>query len=495
MPILLETFVRRIWQGHPDHALPGSRTAAPHSLQATLSFNGIKLNDRTVVDRYRIIQIDGFQGPSIRNAMEPNPGDHGSTPLDNTLGERTMLITGKIVAHNMDKLEDMQMALRTAFYSMTEKPLIVSVADINRDVEIMARMTDKLGMVDKQDNDRFERDFQITLVATDPIWRSRMRRQYAIDFGLYDPFDTLSNWALDAGTDPDLDAPGVVAPTGDIVILRAMNYRPTDSRVTMKIETGASVANSESVGVVAKYIALSDHIWARVLINGASSRVQIYKRVGGVDTQLAQSATFTLAANTDYWLRYEQTGNVITCTLYSGSDPNDGAATTVATTNYTLTAGAEQNLFGTGMSGPIGIETDAAAGVKLNDFRVEPLTLDHQVFEATSLGNWMSPPIIRVYGPMANVTITNHTLMRDETFERSIKINGSIPAGNYYEFDSKAGSLVDKDGVDKFTQLDNTSRSILLEGLENGPNKISIEASGLSGITPRLMFTFNHTWI
>lgn len=183
MPFLLEEFTQQLWSGDPDFFLPGSGLAQPGGLEDCIQYNGITLHDRSVLDKYRLTMIDGLHGgPRIRSGETVNPSDHGYTPLTNFLEGRSVTLEGTINAGNIAKMRDMQQALRTAFFSMVERPLIVRTGNPARDVYIMARNTDQIGLRDaQQKKDRFTRDFQINMRATDPRIYSLVAKSYALE--------------------------------------------------------------------------------------------------------------------------------------------------------------------------------------------------------------------------------------------------------------------------------------------------------------------------
>lgn len=180
MPILLEEFAAGLWAGIPENATPGSQLSQPAGLEALLEYNGIIIHDRSVYDKYRLKVIDGLHGGvGIRVNEDTNPGDHGSFPLMNMLDARSIIIEGVINTGNLSKMRDLQQALRTAFFSMVERPLIIRTGDVSRDVYVMARINDKIGMREEQTKmDRFTREFQISMRATDPRIYSINRRSY-----------------------------------------------------------------------------------------------------------------------------------------------------------------------------------------------------------------------------------------------------------------------------------------------------------------------------
>ena len=304
MPILLSPFADSLWAGIPENATPGSQLSQPAGLEALLEYNGIIIHDRSVYDKYRLKAIDGLHGGvGIRVNEDTNSGDHGSFPLMNMLDARSIIIEGVINTGNLSKMRDLQQALRTAFFSMVERPLIIRTGNTARDVYVMARISDKIGMREEQTKiDRFTRDFQISMRATDP-------RIYSINSRTY---------------------------------------------------TNATVADGDSL-----------------------------------------------------------------------------------------------------------------------------ITLIHA-------GNFQASPTIKLDGPMTNPIVKNTTYMPDENYQRFIKINGSIPSGATYTYDSKNGTLVNQLGVRKDSQLDVTSTQLRLT---NGENILQLTTTGTSLGVSAFTVTLQDTWI
>lgn len=500
MPILLTAFANSLWAGDALYALPGSSTASPPGLEATLEYNGIIMHDRSVVDKYRVMLMDGLQGADIRDNREANPSDHGETPFDNYLGGRTILLTGRVEAHNIGKLRDMQEALRTAFYSMTERPLIFHVGNIQRDVQIGCRISDKISMPEKQDDFRTFRDFSITLHATDPRFRSIIDRVYSATFGLLDDnaSNTVTQWTTISGSAPTASSSVLNLATGTSLILRNdLGYKPIDSQHTAKITTPATITTNDEINLILKYVDATNYIQARLLFQSATTAaLTITKVVAGTPTNLVVGSSVAVAANTNYWLQASISGNVITHKIFT-TDPSGGGGTQLGSTlTQTLGTGTsvagDITAFGTGVQAQVGVRSVSVQSYKLDDYRIEALSLNHQIYTPNNMGNFMALPKVRIYGPMTNVTIRNETIMPDEALTRSVVINGTIPAGRYYEYNAATGTLQDDLGVNKFSQLSTTSKQLQLR---DGDNQLTIVASGLSGITPRLVTTFNDTWI
>lgn len=510
MPIGLTAFAQSLWSGLPyamttnydgsetmtELALPGSMKSQPPGLEAIMEYNQLYFHDRLVVDKFRVLSLDGLQGADIRDNREANPSDHGETPFDNYLGGRTILITGRVEAHNIGKLRDMQQGLRTAFYSMQERPLIFHVGDPQRDVQIYCRMIDKISMREEQTNDRPHREFQITMRASDPRFRSVVDRVHSQIFGLLDDNSagTVTQWTVVTGSAPTSSAGVLNVGTGTIRYTRNdLGYSPIDNQQTIKITTPATITTGDHIGVLLKYIDANNYTYARFEATGATAGiVRIVKVVGGTPTTLASGSGFTIAANTNYWLQSSTSGNNLSSRPFS-TDPSGGGGTALAAaTTYSLTAGAEQTAFGAGVTGGVGLIGATTNQYKVDDYRVEPLSLNHQIITPTNQGNFLALPKIKIYGPMTGVTIRNETLMPDESTTRALVISGSIPAGRYYEYDALRGTLVDDLGANKFSQLDITTKQLQLR---DGVNNLTVIATSASGITPQVVCTYQDTWI
>lgn len=516
MPIGLSQFATTLWSGTPygqaqnadgsftktENALPGSMKSAPPGLEAVMEFNGLYFHDRSVVDKYRVKVMDGMQGADIRDNREANPSDHGETPFDNYLGGRTMLISGTVEAHNIGKLRDMQQALRTAMYSMTERPLIFHVGNTSRDVYINCRLVDKVSMPEKQDDTRTQRDFQFTLHATDPRYRSIFDRVYSAIFGLTDDNSsgTVTQWTLANGSAPTSSSGVLNLPAGALfsIYRNDLGYKPIDNVQTFKFTTPATPAANDSLSNIIKansnvVEAANSLLFGLAFWSSATSlTLSVAKVVNGGGSTLATGSAITVAANTNYWLQSAIVGNVVTVKLFS-TDPNGGSPTQLGgTTTYTLTGG-DITAYGAGVQGYVGIRAVTAQSYKVDDYRIEALSLNHQIYNPFNSGNFLALPKIRVYGPhTAGVTIRNETLMPDELTTRQIIINGTIPAGRYYEYNALTGTLTDDLGANKFAQLDTTSKQLQLR---DGENLITIISPTTSGLTPRLDVVFQDTWI
>lgn len=508
MPIGLTEFASSLWSGAPygmaqnydgsetmtEIALPGSMKSQPPGLEAVMEYNGLYFHDRLVVDKFRVLNLDGLQGADIRDNREANPSDHGETPFDNYLGGRTILITGRVEAHNIGKLRDMQQGLRTAFYSMQERPLIFHVGDPQRDVQIYCRMIDKISMREEQTNDRPHRDFQITLRASDPRFRSIADRVHSQVFGLLDDnaANTVTQWTVRTGNSPSASGGVLTLGTSSIITRNDLGYRPIDHRVTAKFTMPATITTGESMGPILKWRDANNYLYVRVFTtNATTARVDLVKVVGGTPTTLASTATFTVAANTSYWFQCSISGNAVSARTFS-TDPSGGGGTPLsALLSHTLTL-TDITAFGTGVMADVGIYSLTTNAYRIDDYRIEPLALNHQILSPNNAGNFLALPKLRIYGPMTGVEIRNETLMPDETTPRSLIISGSIPAGRYYEYDAMRGTLIDDLGANKFSQLSVSTKQLQLR---DGVNNLTVIAASASGITPQVTCIYQDTWI
>lgn len=148
---------------------PGSGVSGPPGLETKFEYNGLYLNDLSLTDKYRVMSIDGLADADIRDSRAVNPGRHGETAFQAFYGGRTLVLSGRIEAHTLNKLRDMQQALRLAFNELEEKPLILhSFHGPAYDMVIYCRKGASITMGEKQEDWRYFRDFQLTLRAANP---------------------------------------------------------------------------------------------------------------------------------------------------------------------------------------------------------------------------------------------------------------------------------------------------------------------------------------
>lgn len=191
-------------EGDPLIAVQGSGMAQPRGLEAVIEYNGLVLHDRKVVDKYRILEIDGLADADIRDVREPNPSAHGETAFTARYGGRTISMTGRVEAWSLYKMRDMVQALHQAFADLIEKPLIFRTPEGVNDIQIWCRKSAPLQMREVQQNQFYFRDFLLTLRASNPRFVSRVVKSSTTDVGFSESFTvatTLSNYNIfDPGT-------------------------------------------------------------------------------------------------------------------------------------------------------------------------------------------------------------------------------------------------------------------------------------------------------
>jgi hypothetical protein len=172
MPIVLPQPGLSKGAGSSEEIMIGTGTSQPGGVEAFFEYNGLVLNDRSVLDTFLILSIDGLADADVRDQRQVNPNYHGETAFNAWYGGRTLALTGRIRAHEIKKLRDMQESLKMVFGGLQELPLRIISNFTNHDVEISCRKSAPLTMVETQQNRMFTRDFLVTLRASDPRFRS-----------------------------------------------------------------------------------------------------------------------------------------------------------------------------------------------------------------------------------------------------------------------------------------------------------------------------------
>lgn len=499
MPILLEQALATLAAGSATVAVPGTGISQPGGLECTFQYNGLVMHDRRYIDKIRITKLDGFQDADIRDSREPNPADHGETAFEAWYGGKTMTIEGRIEAHNVNKLRDMQQALRYAFSGLRENPLYLlkaSTIDYGADdIQINCRKLSPIQMSEQQTNgSNFYRDFQLILRASKPWFETINETQETINFGILDDFSSnsfaASSYAYDVGSGMVISGGSLYATTGsENKIYRSdLGYEPIDVRSTIKWATTATIAGFQ-FGHTLRRLSATVGIYCEMNALGASSYMNIYKQDSSLSL-LATSAGFSLSASTYYWFRASANGNVIRAEHWP-VDPFGSALSATVSLQTTLT-GTDANLLGSGVYGDAGLRfVNTQNDIPFDDYRIEPLSLNHQVFTINNTGNFNARPKIRLSGPYYNAKITNEVYLEDDNAYRYMQIDGAISASTYYEMDVNNGTLEDVNGTNKFNQLNINSDDILLKP---GLNYISITAASTFS-APRLDIFYRSTWI
>lgn len=515
-----------LWTGSPTVALPGSLTAQPPGIEAVYTYNGLTFNDRKVVDKFRITRTSGLNdgGVDLRTNEEPNPSAIGANPLANFLGGRTFTIEGSIIAHNVEKLRDMEQALRTALYSTVERPLTMSrIYDTTRDVYIMCRIADKPAWKDEFVNTtgNHQRDFQIIMRASDPRIYSFNQRTYSATIGQTSSFPNITAGTslaslsittratngtypkvalgpdgilnmLDMGVGAGNNTRAVLTNTGawlydgggEVIVTSWIGFQNTATR-----------AAGEWAGCILHETDASNYVLARIIVVSAGTyKLQISKVVAGVMSDVGSPSANFIAndiAGGIPWLWFATSGTTITtggisnnytAQVFSG-DPRSSAATP-------LTAQLLANVTGlpawAGNNGNAGWQVSSSSttdhiGVQVASLGISRFGNDYPLMTVVNNGNGLAAPTINVKNGFTMAAIIgNNTQMPDENFLRHVTISGYAPQNsNYYKY-SGGGSLTRENytftnqGVSAMSQVGSDSRIIQLAP---GSNSIVIVGS------------------
>src|SRR3954451_17804543 len=179
----LQTVLSGLAGGSANRSLVGTKKSGPVGIESIIEYrsaNPVYLNVADWIDTFLVTSINGLDGADLRLNAQPNPGEHGETPGDPLFGGRTVVLGGKQYAQTVWKLRDMQQGLRASFMEIKrEYPLIFHALNPEDDLMVMCKLADKINIPDQQTtrND-FQRDFQITLRASNPRFLGAIRRVY-----------------------------------------------------------------------------------------------------------------------------------------------------------------------------------------------------------------------------------------------------------------------------------------------------------------------------
>lgn len=206
----LQTVLAGLAGGSSAGKIIGTKRAGPPGIESIIEYRSetpVYLNVVDWVDTFIVVSIAGLDSADLRASAFVNPGEHGETPSDALWGGRTIVLSGKQFAHTIWKLRDMQMGLRGAFLDVrNEYPLIFHAADPANDLMIMCRLADKINIPDQQTTrNEYQRDFQISLRASNPRFLSVIREQAymsvlaAIATFSTDNVPTIENFTITGG--------------------------------------------------------------------------------------------------------------------------------------------------------------------------------------------------------------------------------------------------------------------------------------------------------
>lgn len=197
-------YVAGLIDGYNDLFDEGTERVKVGGIENVIEYNGFKINVPGREDRVFITSIDGLADADVRDTREPNPGYDGETAFESYYGGRTIVISGIIKAGTLNKLRDMQEGLKTIFAPLDEAALIFRGLTQDYDIQIFCRKSQPITMGETQKNFLFERDFQVTLRASDFRFTASSIQESYWDFWSADETNINSYSALVLADSPAL---------------------------------------------------------------------------------------------------------------------------------------------------------------------------------------------------------------------------------------------------------------------------------------------------
>jgi hypothetical protein len=307
------------------------------------------------------------------------------------------------------------------------------------------------------------------------------------------------------------------------------NYRPfgfgirqvyrndTGSRVfsnlqmTIGLTTSNIVGASGSIGqfgTIMKRLDPNNMVFCAITAAGANSNLGLWVVDDGVASNWGSSSVFTLAENTQYWLRSRIVGNNVFIELFQ-SDPALGSSVWKSFTT-TLT-GSAITKYGSGTTGGFGVRSNLSRnefwwhGMDIDQVVTDPVV----VFNAANEGNAPAQPVFKLFGPISSPTsggaavrlgITRLALDGTEytqnmTIRAKIGSTLALVADHYFYVDASnrvmqeftSGDVLIRNAYD---QLDINSDWI---ELDPGDNPVEIEMYA-AGATPSIEMSYRHAY-
>ena len=481
--------------GDPQLATIGTGKSIPPGLEAKLEFNGLLLNDRSVVDTYKVTRISGLEDADIRDDREVNPQQHGETAFDSWYGGRTIAIEGTIRAFNLAKLRDMEQALKQAFADLSQEyPLTFHQHDPDNDVLIMCKKNVPIAMTEEQLNDGiFYRPFLITLRASNFRYLALANEFEYVEMAQIDDATQDNTDSYDI-TGSNLSVSGGVwtfqnTSNKTLIWKNSGIFPQADTEIILKYIPDSTFTGSR-VRVILKWQDANNYIYGQV---NATGTMQIYKRIAGTDTAIGSSVAYGSRTNVPYWVKLKITGNTINFRQYT-EDPRGNPAATSSGPDYTL-AGAEIDQFGAEVNGRMGWDMQAGS----TSWQVDDISFGvHKLDEEPALsvinhGNFSAQPTLQFGGPMDDPMLVNA-----QTTE-TIVITGSVPSNDNWEINVGEGTMEDVAGDNRFNNL--SPASDWME-LVPGPNDLlltvqgaNVRRIGSTWIIPSVSVSFRSSWI
>lgn len=465
MPVVLFPSPDDYGSGDPDISLVGSGNAVPRGIESVLQFNGLTINDLTVIDKYRLIDIDGLDDADIRDAREEKPADDGEVAFEAFYGGRTIVLTGRIEAYELNKMRDMQEAFRTAFADLnSEFPLYFKTGTSSKDHFIRCKKNQKLTWSDEQKYlNHFFRSFQVSLRATNPRFMRNHLKEYTL-YPNYIPnssFETVltgwtgasnsGNWATTTALNVNASWAAHGSNSAHLKLTKAANT--TASEYLVYTPTGTS-----------GFIALPSIDYT------AKTRVNV---INAPNTSLKFEILFWDSGGSFISVFSDTTAVTgVQDLLVNATSPSNAAYVSV---RFSINSSQSSDVFEAYFDDVwlVQGETDAPGQVAISN-----------------AGNYSAQPVITVFGGLSNISIEN--LANDETIDF---VNATaIVDGDYYTIDVAANTMVDSVGVNKFKDLSATSDWMRIAPGEN-TLKVQSNDTLATSVNSKIIVTLRDSWI
>jgi phage-related protein len=471
------------WMGDPDKSITGSGFSVPRGVEAVLSFNGLVMNDLSVYDKYRVMNIDGLADPDIRDSREDKPSDDGEDTYDSYYGGRTIVIKLRIEAYQLDKLRDMEEALRSVFADMKEKPLYFLTGDSEKDHYIMCKKNQSL----TKDEDvqsmgyRFFRDWQITLRASDPrFYRVKKKQsvsginsvqeQYNQYSDFEDDIDYNEHYLIDIGNTPNSSSAISSGWNGESKIgNKSLSFDlAPQSGMWVWYQDETIMRPQQS------YIISFDY---KTLFGGTLTPLTFYNRFS-LYTAISDSSNNLLSAYSDNIPIY-------------GSTEGTGIRSFIAPNNaHTISILIFYSYRANDPSLP-----EEHLQLFLDNIEIKNANIysTSETLNIVNIGNYSSYPLIKLAGPMENISI--HNDQAPAPFNRiRFKNTFEIDDGDIITIDVNNKKIIGPSGQNLISQLDKTSGWLKIMP---GNNAIYLGAQTVltPETDPKLIVEWRDSWV
>ncbi len=467
MPTVLFAQAEGLGEGDPVFITVGSGGAVPTGVETQFQYSGFLLNDTSVIDKYRVIGIDGLDDADVRDTREDNPSYHGENALKALYGGRTLAIRGRIESYNLFKLRDMQMELRSNFAELEEKPLYFLTGNPATEHYINCRKFSKLQWSEEQtrEND-FYRDFLITLRASDPRFYLTATREVTLQPNKVGngSFETdISGWTqLNTGY-------------GTLTFARENGWAGEGS-------WSYRIKGTHEASVTPRFLGIQSTTMINVNANTP------YKFQADVNIVNAVGAGSPGTVEIDW---YQNDGTTFISTSTVANMPNTVGISTISA-NVTSPAAAQKAV--------LRLQQRSTQSSDVVDYYLDRIWLAEDAGQTVvgevhvpNLGNIETQPIISLYGALDDVAWTN--IPENGATQRfALKTSVSILGSQVYLVDVKTPSVTREDGTNKFQDLDISSDWTPLGPGDNVIRLKSDESVGSTG-DARIVFTYQDAFI